>query len=117
MQKNNFFWRSVDFQVGSGIRNLKAIEQYLNAGAYGVDEAKTNEEAISKDQTTEESSNMDIDELAELIEEEAAFLGVLESGGKNQQIPKLTPSLKNVMNFSLDRIDSELFLPRTNVQN
>mgnify|MGYP005643977351 CR=1 FL=1 len=91
MQKNNFFWRSVDFQVGSGIRNLKAIEQYLNAGAYEVDKAKTNEEA--------------------------AFLGVLESGGKNQQIPKLTPSLKNVMNFSLDRIDSELFLPRTNVQN
>jgi hypothetical protein len=112
MQKNNFFWRSVDFQVGSGIRNLKAIEQYLNAGAYGVDEAKTNEEAISKDQTTEESSNMDIDEL-----EEAAFLGVIESGGKNQQLPKLTPSLKNVMSFSLDGIDSELFLPRTNREN
>jgi hypothetical protein len=91
MQKNNFFWRSVDFQVGSGIRNLKAIEKYLNAGAYGVDEAKTNEET--------------------------AFLSVLESGGKNQQIPKLTPSLKNVMNSSLDGIDSELFLPRTNREN
>ena len=91
MQKNNFFWRSVDFQVGSGIRNLKAIEQYLNAGAYEVDEAKTNEEA--------------------------AFLSVLEYGSENQQIRKYTPSLKNVKNFSLDGIDSELFLPRTNGKN
>jgi hypothetical protein len=91
MQKNNFFWRSVDFQVGSGIRNLKAIEQYLNAGTYEVDEAKRNEEAVA--------------------------LSVLESGGKNQQILKFTSSLKNIKNFSLDGLDSELFLPRTNVQN
>jgi hypothetical protein len=91
MQKNNFFWRSVDFQVGSGIRNLKAIEQYLNAGAYGVDEAKRNEEAVA--------------------------LSVLEYGGESQQILKFTSSLKNIKNFSLDGLDSELFLPRTNVQN
>jgi|GEM_PF-3182045 hypothetical protein len=91
MQKNNFFWRSVDFQVGSGIRNLKAIEQYLNAGTYEVDEAKRNEEAVA--------------------------LSVLEYGGESQQILKFTSSLKNIKNFSLDGLDSELFLPRTNVQN
>ncbi|MEO2044721.1 MAG: hypothetical protein ABGX43_08975, partial [Nitrospinaceae bacterium] len=91
MHKNNFFWRSVDFQVGSGIRNLKAIEQYLNAGTYEVDEAKRNEEAVA--------------------------LSVLEYGGESQQILKFTSSLKNIKNFSLDGLDSELFLPRTNVQN
>ena len=91
MQKNNFFWRSVDFQVGSGIRNLKAIEQYLNAGTYEVDEAKRNEEAVA--------------------------LSILEYGGESQQILKFTSSLKNIKNFSLDGLDSELFLPRTNVQN
>jgi len=91
MQKNNFFWRSVNFQVGSGIRNLKAIEQYLNAGTYEVDEAKRNEEAVA--------------------------LSVLEYGGESQQILKFTSSLKNIKNFSLDGLDSELFLPRTNVQN
>ena len=91
MQKNNFFWRSVDFQVGSGIRNLKAIEQYLNAGTYEVDEAKRNEEAVA--------------------------LSVLEYGGESQQILKFTSSLKNIKNLSLDGLDSELFLPRTNVQN
>jgi hypothetical protein len=91
MQKNNFFWRSVDFQVGSGIRNLKAVEQYLNAGTYEVDEAKRNEEAVA--------------------------LSVLEYGGESQQILKFTSSLKNIKNFSLDGLDSELFLPRTNVQN
>jgi len=91
MQKNNFFWRSVDFQVGSGIRNLKAIEQYLNAGTYEVDEAKRNEEAVA--------------------------LSVLEYGGESQQILKFTSSLKNIKNFSLDGLDSELLLPRTNVQN
>ena len=91
MQKNNFFWRSVDFQVGSGIRNLKAIEQYLNAGTYEVDEAKRNEEAVA--------------------------LSVLEYGGESQQILKFTSSLKNIKNFSLDGLDSELFLPRTNVQS
>ena len=91
MQKNNFFWRSVNFQVGSGIRNLKAIEQYLNAGTYEVDEAKRNEEAVA--------------------------LSVLEYGGESQQILKFTSSLKNIKNFSLDGLDSELFLPRTNVQS
>ena len=91
MQKNNFFWRSVGFQVGSGIRNLKAIEQYLNAGTYEVDEAKRNEEAVA--------------------------LSVLEYGGESQQILKFTSSLKNIKNFSLDGLDSELFLPKTNVQN
>ena len=91
MQKNNFFWRSVDFQVGSGIRNLRAIEQYLNAGTYEVDEAKRNEEAVA--------------------------LSVLEYGGESQQILKFTSSLKNIKNFSLDGLDSELLLPRTNGQN
>ena len=91
MQKNNFFWRSVDFQVGSGIRNLKAIEQYLNAGTYEVDEAKRNEEAVA--------------------------LSVLEYGGESQQILKFTSSLKNIKNLSLDGLDSELLLPRTNGQN
>ena len=50
-------------------------------------------------------------------DEEAVVLSVLEYGGESQQIPKFTSSLKNVKNFSLDRIDSKLFLPRTNGQH
>jgi len=49
--------------------------------------------------------------------EEAVVLSVLENGGESQQIPKFTSSLQKVKNFSLDGIDSELFLPKTNGQH
>ena len=45
------------------------------------------------------------------------LLNFLEGGGESQQILKSISPLKNVKKFSLDGIDSELFLPRINGQH
>ena len=45
------------------------------------------------------------------------LLNFLEVGGESQQIFKSISPLKNVKKFSLDGIDSELFLPRINGQH
>ena len=44
-------------------------------------------------------------------------LNFLEGGGESQQILKFISPLTNVKKFSLDGIDSELFLPRINGQH
>ena len=49
--------------------------------------------------------------------EEMVVLNFLEGEDESQQILKSISPLKNVKKFSLDGIDSELFLPRINGQH
>ena len=57
----------------------------------------------------------EVDEAKPNNETEA--LNFFEEGVESQQTLKLTSPLKNAKNFSLDVLDSELFLPRINGQH